>query len=157
MSDIRNSLSDQDPSETAQDLARSYENFREQQEHDVNGLDDETPVNDMPEPVEPEAPPPLKRIVEALLFVGSAPLTAASAAEVIRGLTADQFTETIASLNQDYRRQGRPYLIHLHDQGYVLELRPRYKPIWDKLYGTMREARLSTAALDVLPKAFGKR
>jgi segregation and condensation protein B len=31
-----------------------------------------------------------------------------------------------------------------------LALRPRYQPVMEKLYGTMREARLSQAAVDVL-------
>jgi segregation and condensation protein B len=142
------------PAEAPEDLSRSYEALlgQEQWQADVIEAPNQT-VSETSEVFETSkalSPPPLKRIVEALLFVGGAPLTAAVAAEAIRGLTAEQFTETIAELNQDYRRQGRPYLIRLNEQGYVLELRPRYKPVWDKLYGTMREARLSPAAIDVL-------
>ena len=37
------------------------------------------------------APPPLARIVEALLFVGGAPLTPERAGETVRGLTPGQF------------------------------------------------------------------
>ena len=55
----------------------------------------------MEEEREPAAPPPLERIVEALLFIGGAPLTAARAAEVVRGLTAEQFSEAIASSLQE--------------------------------------------------------
>jgi segregation and condensation protein B len=135
--------------EAAHDLTRSYENFLGRQEWNSDDFNDGSGT-EIAGQGETGSPPPLKRIVEALLFVGGAPLTATGAAEVIRGLTTEQFTETISSLNQDYRRQGRPYLIRLHDQGYVLEIRPRYKPVWDKLYGTMREARLSGAAIDVL-------
>jgi segregation and condensation protein B len=95
-------------------------------------------------------PPPLWRILEALLFVGGDALTAERARAAIRGLTPRQFTEAIASLNRDYRRQGRPYAIRAHDQGYVLTLRPRFKEVADKLYGQTREARLSPPAIDVL-------
>ena len=42
-------------------------------------------------PAEAEAPPPLPRLVEALLFVGGAPLTAVRACDTIRGLTPEQF------------------------------------------------------------------
>src|SRR5262249_10624181 len=35
-------------------------------------------------------------------------------------------------------------------QGYVLCLRPRFRPVMEKLYGAVREARLSAAAIDVL-------
>src|SRR5262245_11663815 len=95
-------------------------------------------------------PPPPKRIVEAFLFVGGEPLTADRAGEAIRGLTVTQFQEAIAELNRDYRRQGRPYVVQAKDHGYVLTLRPRFRPIIEKLYGGVREARLSQQAVDVL-------
>jgi segregation and condensation protein B len=77
-------------------------------------------------------------------------LTPTRTVEIIRGLTADQFAQAIASLNRDYRRQGRPYVILPQEDGYVLTLRPRYKDVVEKLYGGVREARLSPAAIDVL-------
>jgi segregation and condensation protein B len=89
-------------------------------------------------------------VVEALLFVGGAPLTAARACETIRGLTEAQFTEAIDALNAAYRGQGRPYLIQAQAQGYVLALRPRHKPVLERLYGGQRAARLSPAVIDVL-------
>ena len=96
------------------------------------------------------APPPLPRLVEALLFVGGAPLTAARACETIRGLSEAQFAEAVAALNAEYRRQGRPYTIQAQGPGYVLTLRPRFRPVAEKLYGGPRAARLSPAAIDVL-------
>ncbi|HKI33173.1 MAG TPA: SMC-Scp complex subunit ScpB [Gemmataceae bacterium] len=96
------------------------------------------------------APPPLARIVEALLFVGGAPLTAARACETIHGLTEVQFTEAVAALNTEYRGQGRPYLIQAQAQGNVMALRPRFKPVLEKMYGGPRAARLSPAIIDVL-------
>ncbi len=98
----------------------------------------------------PGAPPPLPRIVEALLFVGGAPLTAARACETIRGLSDGQFVETVAALNAEYRAQGRPYLVQAQADGYVMALRPRFKGVPEKLYGGQRAARLSPAVLDVL-------
>ncbi|MBY0521761.1 MAG: SMC-Scp complex subunit ScpB [Gemmataceae bacterium] len=101
-------------------------------------------------PAPPAAPPAPRRIIEAFLFVGGPPLTATRAADAIRGLTSAQFLEAIAELNQEYRSQGRPYTIQNHDHGYVLTLRPRFRPVMEKLHGTTREARLSPAAVDVL-------
>lgn len=95
-------------------------------------------------------PPPPVRIVEALLFVGGAPLTAERAAATIRGLTPEQFTLAIDQLNHDYRRQGRPYTIQTQEHGYTLALRPRFRSVVERLYGGVREARLSPAAIDVL-------
>lgn len=99
---------------------------------------------------ESAAPPPLHRIIEALLFVGGAPLTGVRACESIRGLTSAQFTQAIDQLNRDYRQQGRPYRIQPKEAGFELVLQPRFRPILDHLYGSMREARLSPQALDVL-------
>jgi segregation and condensation protein B len=95
-------------------------------------------------------PPPVKRIVEAILFTGGAPLSAARAADVVRGLTAPQLAELVEELNRDYRTQGRPYRVQLRDQGYELTLRPRFRAVVERLYGSNREARLSPQALDVL-------
>jgi segregation and condensation protein B len=102
-----------------------------------------------PEPG-PPAPPPPARIVEALLFVGGAPLTAARACEAVRGLTPEQFTQIVAALNRDYRLQGRPYRIQARGPGYEFALQPRFRGVADRLHGSLREARLSQAALDVL-------
>jgi segregation and condensation protein B len=106
-------------------------------------------VSEEPTP-EDAAPPSLERIVEALLFVGGAPLSAARAGEVVRGLTPEQFTEILAGLNRAYREQGRPYRIQPRDQGYELALRPEFAQVRERLLGATREARLSPAALETL-------
>ncbi len=102
------------------------------------------------ETVAPSSPPSVERIVEALLFIGGTPLTADHGCETIRGLTPDEFTRAIDVLNREYRRQARPYVVRLQEDGYVLALRPRYLPLRDRLYGGTREARLSPSAIDVL-------
>jgi segregation and condensation protein B len=102
------------------------------------------------EPSAGAAPPPLPRLVEALLFVAGAPLTAARAAEALRGLTPEQLTQVIDDLNRDYRRQGRPYRIQPRDGGHEMVLLPRYRSLIDRLHGPTRTARLSPPALDVL-------
>ncbi|HEV3261625.1 MAG TPA: SMC-Scp complex subunit ScpB [Gemmataceae bacterium] len=116
-------------------------------ELDVGSRDDAAAAHD---PQAPAAPPAPLRIIEALLFVGGPPLTPARACEAIRGLTQVQFQEALDTLNRAYRLQGRPYGIRSQDQGYVLALRPRYRPVLEKIYGAVREARLSAAAVDVL-------
>ena len=97
-----------------------------------------------------EAPPSPIRIVEALLFVGGAPLTAQRVGEIIRGFGSDQLAEAVATLNRAYRLQNRPYTIQIRDEGFSLALRPKFRDVQEKLYGNQREARLSTAAVDVL-------
>jgi segregation and condensation protein B len=125
-------------------------------QHQPWQLDAEEPASEVAPASEAAAPPPSalppspKRIVEAFLFAGGPPLTAERATEAIRSLTPAQFQDAVASLNQDYRQQGRPYTIQPREHGYVLSLRPRFRSIVEKLYGGVREARLSQAAIDVL-------
>jgi segregation and condensation protein B len=96
------------------------------------------------------APPPLVRIVEALLFVGGAPLSVPRACEAVRGLTPEGFAEAVAALNRDYRLEGRPYRIQPREGGYEMALRPAFREVRDRLLGGQREARLSPQALDAL-------
>jgi segregation and condensation protein B len=135
------------PLGTAGELAQCYERLLDKREDRVSATEQETrPTGEDPS----AAPPPLKRILEAMLFIGGAPLTAQRAAEAVRGLSADEFRTLVDELNRDYRRQGRPYRILKREQGWELSLQPRYRGVLDRLYGTTREARLSPAALDVL-------
>ena len=115
-----------------------------------DGLEPMPAVAGTSEPAVSTVPPTPRRILEAFLFIGGAPLTAEHARKAIRGLSEAEFLEAIAELNQAYRQQGRPYAILPREQGYVLALRPRFRPVLEKLYGGTREARLSTAAVDVL-------
>lgn len=132
---------------SSEDLGRSYGALLDRQSWDMDPIDSPP---DAPDSGAADTPPPPARIVEALLFVGGAPLTAERAAEVVRGLTPEQFADAVAELNQAYRRQGRPYAIQPQGKGHVLTLRPRYRDVLERLYGTGREARLSGAAVDVL-------
>src|SRR5262245_21418779 len=97
-----------------------------------------------------QTPPTPERIVEALLVVGGAPRAARRAAEVVRGLTAEGLRAAVDTLNRDYRRQGRPYAIHHGPDGYWLALKPTFRSVRDRLFGSVREARLSQPAQDVL-------
>jgi segregation and condensation protein B len=126
----------------AEDLTRSYAAM-------LAGANGEQDTADQGFPEE-SVPPSPERIVEALLFVGGALLTAQHAGEIIRGFGAEQFTQAVANLNRAYRQQNRPYTILAHGDGYALALRPKYRGVTDKLHGGQREARLSTAAIDVL-------
>jgi len=108
------------------------------------------PVVVVPPPVAEELPPSPAQIIEAMLFVGGAPLTADRACEIIRGLSADQFRAAVDERNALYRRQNRPYTIAMTDLGYALAVKAKYRAVREKLVGSPREARLSQPALDVL-------
>ena len=95
-------------------------------------------------------PPPPERILEALLFAGGGVITLEKAAEVLPGLDEEHFLRSIDALNAAYRSQGRPYTLLAQDQGYVMALRPAFRPLLEQLRGPVREASLSAAAIDVL-------
>jgi segregation and condensation protein B len=117
---------------------------------DLNRTESAWDLDAPPEPGVESAPASPLRIIEAMLFVGGPPLTAARACEIVRGLTPEQFGQAIDELTQSYRKQGRPYAVQPSGHGFVLALRPRFQRVIDKLHGGVREARLSTAAVDVL-------
>jgi len=130
---------------TPDDLGRSYAEML-----GTGNWEPASPESLSSSEVKTTTPPPLVRILEALLFVGGLPLTSQRACQVVRGMTAEQFTQGIDELNRAYRRQNRPYGIRLRDQGYVLELKPKFRGVTERLFGGVREARLSTQAIDVL-------
>jgi len=135
-------------SESADGLARSYSALVGEKAWDVNvGEPEKGPETHT---AASTSPPSLPRLIEALLFVGGTPLTAERAAAAIRGLTPGQFADAIALLNRSYRQQGRPYAVQPQGQGFSLVLRPRFRPVLERLYGQIREARLSAPAIDVL-------
>jgi segregation and condensation protein B len=94
--------------------------------------------------------PAPERLLEAILFVAREPVSHLDASRALRGLTVDQFHALIEGLNQAYRRQGRPYFIVRHESGYRLALRPKFRGLLDKLYGGVKEARLTPAAVETL-------
>src|SRR5438132_8858851 len=118
----------------ADDLSRAYAVLLETFPWTGDGGDGTA----VPEGNESTPPSPM-RIVEALLFVGGAPLTAQRVGEIIRGFSAEQFTQALDALNHAYRLQNRPYAILARGEGYTLALRPKYRGVMEKIYGGQRE------------------
>jgi segregation and condensation protein B len=115
-----------------------------------HGLSESVNASAYAERTTAEAPPPLVRIIEALCFVEGRPVTAHRAAEVIAGLTEEQFHQAVAELQKRYREQGRPYAFVRQGEGYLLTIRPQYLYLIERLYGEKKEAVLSLAAIEVL-------
>src|SRR5947209_4684316 len=108
-------MSPLDPQQLAPDiLARSYAELLERE----SAVERTDPAEDRNKVESPAAPPPVQRLIEAMLFVGGPPMTAERAAEAVRGLTPPLFLQAIELLNRDYRNQGRPYRIRPRDQGF---------------------------------------
>jgi segregation and condensation protein B len=94
-----------------------------------------------------------RTILEAMLFVGSPanePLTSVRVAELMRGVQPEEIPDLVAGLNQRYTADGCPYQIVSEESGYRLILRQGFDGVRQRLYGRVREARLSPAAIEVL-------
>ncbi len=94
-----------------------------------------------------------RSILEAMLFVGrpdNQPLSAAQVAGLLRGVRPAEIDELVADLNAAYFAGGRPYEIRSDGAGYRLAMRDEFSSIRDRLYGRVKEAKLSPAAIDVL-------
>jgi segregation and condensation protein B len=109
-----------------------------------------------PQPPAPTADPceiSPRSIVEAMLFVGRPDGQAFSAREMaaaMRGVSPAEIEAAVAELNRDYQRDAAPYEISGTSQGYRLGLRDDFRRMRDKFHGRIREAKLSSAALEVL-------
>lgn len=105
------------------------------------------------EAAEDHCPISPRSIFEAMLFVGNRenrPLSAVKAAELMRDVSPEEIPALVEELNAGYARENCPYRIVGEGDGYRLTLRKALHPLRNKLYGRIREARLSQAAIDVL-------
>lgn len=92
-------------------------------------------------------------ILEALLFVGTPenePLSSTQLAGLMRGVSVSEVDEFIAELNAGYCAANCPYRIESVGDGYRMTLAEAWLPMREALFGRVRPARLSPAAIDVL-------
>ncbi|MBX9653124.1 SMC-Scp complex subunit ScpB [bacterium] len=101
------------------------------------------------------SPPPLAgslllEVLEALLFVGSQPLSADTVTQAYPEVTKADFEQAIRELRQRYRRQERPYQIVRDEYGYSLEIIEPYLSELAEKTRSQRQIKLPRAAIDVL-------
>lgn len=101
-------------------------------------------------PPSEKTPPPLLRLVEAVLFAAPAPLTAEALAGALRGVSAEEASTSVDALNSRYRELGRPYAIEKSVDGFRFALRPERRGVLERLYGGAKETRLTPTAIETL-------
>jgi segregation and condensation protein B len=109
--------------------------------------DPETAADDDRCPIGP------RTILEAMLFVGKRdgqPLSAASAAELMRGVGSGDIPDLVDQINGRYDENGCPYRVVSETGGYRMVLRDSFQKLRNQFYHKVRETRLSRAAIDVL-------
>ncbi|MBI5367358.1 MAG: SMC-Scp complex subunit ScpB [Planctomycetes bacterium] len=94
--------------------------------------------------------PELKQIVESLLFVSDAPVSAAKLAEAIPGAQAAAVREAASALAADYDAQGRAFGLQEVAGGYQIASRPEFVDYVTRLRKGRDEGRLSSAAMETL-------
>jgi segregation and condensation protein B len=133
------------PGEETAAAAGSSQESTEAVGEDVSA--DAATVDDAVCPISPQT------ILEAMLFVGNRdnrPLAPGRAAELMRGVQADEVPPLVDELNRKYAATGCPYEIVSEGIGYRLTLRQELNALRSRFYGRVREARLSQPAIDVL-------
>lgn len=121
------------------------------EDHHVGISESLTSSNEVLSPAkEDQAPPTPERIIEAMLFVGGAPITIDHVQQSIRGLDEDDVRELIHRIAKRYLQQKRPYGIVNRSDGYALVLKSAFGRLREKLVSGPREVRLSQSSLDLL-------
>lgn len=95
---------------------------------------------------------PPERIIEAALFVGGEPVSGKKLAYLLDLEDGEKLIESIvASINERYDREGRPYEVRHREGGYRMDLRIEFEPVRDRLFGKApKEVRLSTDVVGLL-------
>ncbi|MFH1208425.1 MAG: SMC-Scp complex subunit ScpB [Candidatus Omnitrophota bacterium] len=95
-------------------------------------------------------PKKAKRVVEALIFASSKPLTPAEIRKVTKVLTVGQIEKIVAELKEDYQRSERCFELLEIAGGYELSTRREFAP-WILKIELQRKARQATqSALETL-------
>jgi len=92
----------------------------------------------------------LKRIVEALLFASSDPLSVRRIKTIVPGLETQQVLDALSELKEDYAEGTRSFQIVEVGGGYQLTTKPDYSLWVGKLIESRALQRLSRAALETL-------
>ncbi len=95
----------------------------------------------------------LKRIIEALLFASSTPLTFNRIKEIVDEVYPSkpkQIKDMLDDLREEYISQGRAFRLDEIAEGYLLRSCEEYSKFIEKLGYTKRQEKLSQPALEVL-------
>jgi segregation and condensation protein B len=95
----------------------------------------------------------IRRILEALLFSSSDPLTLDKIKEVIEGsfpVAPRELRRVIDELQSDYSRNKRAFCIEEIGGGYVIKTLPELGDYVEKLHASRRSEKLSKASMEVL-------
>ncbi len=91
-----------------------------------------------------------KRILEAILFVVSQPVSLKRVGEILQGPDTAQIRRLIGALNEDYQRGGRAFQIQEVAGGYQLVTDPQLAPWIRRAFQSHKPDQVSAAAMETL-------
>lgn len=92
-------------------------------------------------------------ILEAILFVGrpdSQPIAAEEVSGMMRGVRSAEIEQLVNELNEIYSSAGHVMRIVASGGGFRMQLADEFASVSDRFYGTVREIKLTQAAIDCL-------
>ena len=92
-------------------------------------------------------------ILEAVLFLGrpdSSPIEAYLIAGMMRGVRSAEIEQLVDELNAIYSSEGHVLRIVASGEGFRMQLADEFQSISDRFYGSVREIKLTQAAIDCL-------
>ena len=91
-----------------------------------------------------------KRVIEAVLFASSRPMTIAELKKILKGYGASRVEELVFELRSEYEREGRSFRISEVAGGFEVSTEPKYAP-WILKLELQKKARQATqSALETL-------
>jgi segregation and condensation protein B len=92
----------------------------------------------------------LKNILESLLFVSEAPLSAKKVSSFMKDVTAEEIQSAFHALKDEINQMHRSFQVLEIAEGFQLVTRPEYHSWARELYKVISKTRLSKAALEAL-------
>ena len=89
------------------------------------------------------------KIIEALLFASSSPLTEDVARECVSNASF-KLDEVVDKLNKRYKKEGNAFFVNKVSNGYVIKTREEYHVFISKLYNYKKRWYLSKQSLEAL-------
>ncbi len=96
------------------------------------------------------AQPPLKHVLEALLFSSNRPIGTRRLSDLSGAEDGHQVRRLIQELGEEYEREGRAFAVEEIGGGFQMLSRPAFAPWIQKLHQRQQEESLSQAALETL-------
>jgi len=94
-----------------------------------------------------------KRIIEALLFATSEPISLQKLQEIIESqipIKPKEIKRLLSDLQEEYHKQNRSFRLETIAEGYVLRTHAAFSPYIQLLFSSRRKEKLRHAAMEVL-------